>query len=104
MFETARISAATGRGYDRRMSKFRFLIEQSAESQRWKGVFTISQITPDDDTGMTIGYADTVDAAKQSVATDFPGLRWKTAPEAWQPDAVAVSDYLDDGVEEHRDQ
>lgn len=88
------------------MAKFRFLIERSSETDKWRGALTISQITPEDDSGSVVGYADTLESAQAQVEADYPDetISWKPAPKAWQPDALSVSNYLDDGVEENCDQ
>lgn len=106
------------------MSRFRYLIERGVPEEtivEVDGDFKVATadvfvtvITPDDDTGKSLGRAfQTVDDAKaeaeklhQSDGSDDPEdhpLRWKDPPAAWQPDALAVSQYLDDGVEDNRD-
>ena len=83
------------------MSKYRWLIEGSADgSLPWH----LATVNPD---GEAEGYGTdhaTIETAKayaQELMTherDDEGepvvLVWKDPPEAWQPDAVAVSQYL----------
>lgn len=81
------------------MSRYRYLIEKASD-----GIY-LTTITADDTSGTASHVAD-LDAAKELANLD-PNLdgatvRWKDAPEAWQPDAVAVSQWLDDGVEDNR--
>jgi hypothetical protein len=107
------------------MSKFRYLIERGTpkteveyDSERKLQVVEadlyITTITPGDDTGTSFGTAFTTVEAAQARAeelhqhdgsedADTTPLRWKDPPQAWQPDALCVSQYLDDGVEENRD-
>ena len=72
----------------------------------------LTRITPNDDTGTGSNTAfRTVEDAKAQAEEwhlhdgsedpeDNP-LKWKDPPQAWQPDAVAVTQYFDDGVEEN---
>lgn len=99
------------------MGKFRYLIERGMPEKVFDGNelveadLFITTITPDDDTGRSGGQAfRTLDAAKAEAeqlhrsdgSEDVP-LKWKDPPQAWQPDALAVSQYLDDGIEDNRD-
>ena len=55
----------------------------------------------------TLGEFDNAADAKLAAEADAKAtadeLRWKDPPKAWQPDALYVSQTLDDGVEENRD-
>lgn len=104
--------------------KFRYLIERGTpddvivDNDGTMSIATadiyVTVITPDDDTGRSTGDpCRTVDDAKayadrlhQSDGSDDPDdtpLKWRDPPAAWQPDAIAVSQYLDDGVDDNRD-
>jgi hypothetical protein len=100
--------------------KFRYLIERGVPQKEIVGEgadmevvdadLFVTVITPDDDTGQPSSTAFVgVDAAKahaedlhRSDGSEDPEdhpLKWKDPPQAWQPDAIAVSQYFDDGVE-----
>lgn len=96
--------------------KYRYLIEHGVpdltvvDGELVELTLCLTVITPDDDTGKT-NYERFVDVeAAQARAVEYERnlnpevtLKWKPAPEAWQPDALLVSQYLDDGVEPNRD-
>lgn len=83
--------------------RFRYVIEHAPKSA--PEPFVVSQLEPDDDSGQVVLYATDADDAKRQVALLEPEARitWKPAPKAWQPDALFVSSWLDDGVTENRD-
>jgi hypothetical protein len=100
------------------MSKFRYLIEHGRpeklvtdELEIVEADLYITTITLEDDSGSSgLGPYFDLDAAKVEVETwvkqqhgDEIAVKWKDPPQAWQPDAVAVTQYFDDGVEENRD-
>jgi hypothetical protein len=80
------------------VSHYRYLIETADDSV----YLTTVTKTDSDGTGCKVA---SVEAAKEMAARD-PALngepvRWKDPPQAWQPYAVAISQWLDDGVEEN---
>lgn len=90
------------------MSRYRYLIERGGGDE-----VGLTTLEAGDDSGR--GYsevygateAEKVEKAKalaaQDPASPEGGLRWSDPPKAWQPDAIAISGWLDDGVEENRD-
>ena len=91
--------------------KFRYVIERVADDEvSGEPRYTLSEATPSDPSyrmGSSWGQpADEIKAlAQQSAASFDPDLVlvWKDPPAAWGSDVLAVSQYLDDGVEENRD-
>jgi hypothetical protein len=103
------------------MSKFRYLIERGipqeeivdGEGGKLEVVTAdlfVTVVTPDDDTGSSGGKAyRTLEEAQAQAEADhkYDGsedpedhpIVWKDPPQAWQPDALAVSQYFDDGIE-----
>jgi len=84
------------------LMRYRYLIEVSGDEYE---PFTLTTITKDDSDGS--GHRErSVEAAKETAAKD-PNLdgpiRWKPAPEAWQPDSLVISQWIDDGVEDSHD-
>lgn len=106
------------------MAKFRYLIERGPSQQtvaldgeEWvlrEADIYLAVITPEDETGKgsTDPHLSVEDAQAEAERlhrsdgsedpADHP-LVWKDPPEAWKPDALFVSQYLDDGVEPNRD-
>jgi hypothetical protein len=85
------------------MAKFRFLIEASADPF---SPFHLGSVDPDGETNGRFGDYQTLDAAKaaaeemaQSGDGEQVALQWKPPPVAWQPDAIVVSQYLDEMYE-----
>ena len=104
------------------MSRFRYLIERGLPEQvpvevdgrvelRSADLYLVEVTPTDPDGSRPVGpYASVEDVqalATRSAASfmdvEETPLRWKDAPAAWQPDALLVSQYLDDGVKEARD-
>jgi len=104
------------------MSRFRYLIERGPEEQTVVELedgrvelrpadLYLTSVTPTDPDGHGTSGPYTLEQAKalatRSAASfmdvEETPLRWKDAPAAWQPDALLVSQYLDDGVKEARD-
>jgi hypothetical protein len=96
--------------------KFRYLIERGAEEMTFvdgklaTADLYLSEATPSDPSYRygTRAYAtvEAVQAAAQEAARYADAeveLKWKPAPASWGEDALFVSQYLDDGVEENRD-
>jgi len=79
--------------------KYRYLVEVSGDPHR---PYALTTITKDDTDGRGHKVAS-VDDAKATAAGD-PNLdtpiRWRDAPADWQPDALFVSQWIDDGVED----
>jgi len=84
--------------------KYRYLIERGPSS-----VIYCSTIEANADAreigavGEFDNAADAKLAAEDEAATVGETLHWKAPPKPWQPDALYVSQTLDDGVEENRD-
>lgn len=90
--------------------RFRYLIERTTDDELTGDPrYVVSEATASDPSYRVGTGSLTLDEAKalaqQSAASFDPEavLVWKPAPVAWQPDAVAVSQYVDDGVEERKD-
>jgi hypothetical protein len=80
--------------------RYRYLIEQGTD-----GVY-LTTITREDTDGRAVSVADVETAkllASQDPSTTYQNLRWKEAPVDWQPDALLISSWVDDGVKENSD-
>ena len=80
------------------MTRYRHLIERAGSD------IYLTTITAAEPGGIGSGRYDSVDAAKASAAKDPDapdGLRWRDPPEEWKPDAICISQWLDDGIEEN---
>lgn len=87
--------------------KFRYVIERGGvEDFTEREMFCLSEATPDDPQ-FRVGspsYYSVEDAKAAAEATPYvESLTWKPPPSEWLPDVVCVSQYIDDGVEENRD-
>lgn len=90
------------------MSRYRYLIERGGGTEI--GLTTLAA-GDDNGSGYSEVYGETEEEkiqkakalAAQDPAASEDGLRWSDPPKAWQPDAIAISGWLDDGVEENRD-
>ena len=74
--------------------RFRYLIEANGPGAL--DAYALTTITPTDDSGTSCGGGDTVAEAKALAQTWHRDivLTWKDPPAEWQPDAVAVSQWL----------
>jgi hypothetical protein len=86
--------------------RYRYLIELADDNSLGPSVY-LTTITKNDDSGQATRVHGGVEGAKELASHD-PNLEgdpivWKNPPVAWQPDALMISQWLDDGVEENRD-
>lgn len=90
--------------------KFRYVIERTTgDPLTGQPRYVLSEATPSDP-NYRLGYGsyseeEVKDLAQRSVYSfDVEAvLVWKDPPADWGDDVLAVSQYLDDGVEENRD-
>lgn len=88
--------------------RFRYVIERTAD-EGGEPRFVVSEATPSDPSysvgSGSYGYEEAKRLAEQGARSFDPEIElvWKDPPVAWGPDAAAVSQYVDDGVEENRD-
>ena len=98
--------------------KFRYLIERgptelaAEDGKLVEADLYVSEATPTDPSyrfgrtayaSVEAAQAAAEEAARFAGDPDFGGLKWKPAPASWGPDCLFVSQYLDDGVDENRD-
>lgn len=86
--------------------RFRFLIERNPASAALP--YALTTVDAEGNALGGIADSDTVADAKltgEEYAQSELGieLRWKEPPKTWQPDAIYVSQSIDDGIEERRD-
>jgi hypothetical protein len=91
--------------------KFRYVIERSIDVVTGDEGYALSEATPNDPS-YRVGYGtyteEQAKAQAEQAAASFMDVKetplvWKDPPQAWGPDVLCVSQYLDDGVEENRD-
>lgn len=83
--------------------KYRYLIERNADTA--DTAYFCGTVNDEGNPEGTVGGFDEVEdamrAAESSHATDGHDdpITWKKPPQGWQPDAILVSQFFDDGVE-----
>ena len=86
------------------MTKIRFLIEQSGDPYQPLCLTTLER---GDDSGRGCKVAGMDEAKRLALQSaslcGVEEITWKKPPAAWQPDALLISQWMDDGVEESRD-
>lgn len=91
------------------MARYRYLIEASGNPSLPFWACTVDATEEARQVGR-VGEFATVEEAKRASEessrldpNEEDGITWKPAPKGWQPDAVCVSQFFDDGVAENRD-
>lgn len=78
------------------MTRYRYLVEQAGTE------WYLTTLEAGDDDGHAV-RVESEDEAKALAGQDpnapEAGLRWRDPPDEWQPDATALSGWMDDGVE-----
>ena len=86
------------------MTKIRYLIEKSGDPYQ---PLCLTTLEKGDDDGRGLKVSDMAEAkrlaAQSALHCGVDKIDWKEPPTAWQPDAILISQWMDDGIEENRD-
>mgnify|MGYP001486894413 CR=1 FL=1 len=86
------------------MTKIRYLIEKSGDPYM---PLALTKLEKGDDDGRGCLVSDMGEAKRLAdQAASLCGVDeiiWRLPPIAWQPDAILISQWMDDGIEENRD-
>jgi hypothetical protein len=79
------------------MMKVRYAIERGFESEPYKQVFLVLVDENGEPVGGSgCGFSTEEEAKECAQASDAPLLKWKPAPDEWQPDTYLVTQYFND--------